>query len=377
MASKRDYYEVLGIQKGADASTIKKAYRKMAKKYHPDANPGDKEAEEKFKEVNEAYEVLSDDQKRAAYDQYGRSAFENGGMGGGGFTGGGFTGNFSDMGDIFGDIFGGGFSDIFGGGSSRRRRNNAPQQGADSRVNITITFEESMKGCQKSVTVPVYETCSDCHGTGAKAGTSPETCSYCHGSGMETVVQQTPFGRMQTQRTCSHCHGEGTIIKEKCPKCKGNGYTRQNKEITFDIPKGIAHGQSLRKRGFGGPGKNGGGNGDLYGLISVMPSSIFTRDGDDIYVTVEISMIDAALGAEIVIPTIDGDEKYTVKAGTQPNDMVTLRGKGSYNVRNANVRGNEYVTIKVTVPKSLTEKQKELLHEFKGDAPKKKKLFGK
>ena len=255
--------------------------------------------------------------------------------------------------------------------------NNAPQQGADSRVNITITFEESMKGCQKSVTVPVYETCSDCHGTGAKAGTSPETCSYCHGSGMETVVQQTPFGRMQTQRTCSHCHGEGTIIKEKCPKCKGNGYTRQNKEITFDIPKGIAHGQSLRKRGFGGPGKNGGGNGDLYGLISVMPSNVFTRDGDDIYVTVEISMIDAALGAEIVIPTIDGDEKYTVKAGTQPNDMVTLRGKGSYNVRNANVRGNEYVTIKVTVPKSLTEKQKELLHEFKGDAPKKKKLFGK
>ena len=377
MASKRDYYEVLGIQKGADASTIKKAYRKMAKKYHPDANPGDKEAEEKFKEVNEAYEVLSDDQKRAAYDQYGHSAVENGGMGGGGFTGGGFTGNFSDMGDIFGDIFGGGFSDIFGGGSSRRRRNNAPQQGADSRVNITITFEESMNGCQKSVTVPVYETCSDCHGTGAKAGTSPETCSYCHGSGMETVVQQTPFGRMQTQRTCSHCHGEGTIIKEKCPKCKGNGYTRQNKEITFDIPKGIAHGQSLRKRGFGGPGKNGGGNGDLYGLISVMPSSIFTRDGDDIYVTVEISMIDAALGAEIVIPTIDGDEKYTVKAGTQPNDMVTLRGKGSYNVRNANVRGNEYVTIKVTVPKSLTEKQKELLHEFKGDAPKKKKLFGK
>ena len=359
MASKRDYYEVLGIQKGADASAIKKAYRKMAKKYHPDANPGDKEAEEKFKEVNEAYEVLSDDQKRAAYDQYGHSAFENGGMGAGGFSGG-FTGNFSDMGDIFGDIFGGGFSDIFGGGSSRRRRNNAPQQGADSRVNITITFEESMNGCQKSVTVPVYETCSD-----------------CHGSGMETVVQQTPFGRMQTQRTCSHCHGEGTIIKEKCPKCKGNGYTRQNKEITFDIPKGIAHGQSLRKRGFGGPGKNGGGNGDLYGLISVMPSNVFTRDGDDIYVTVEISMIDAALGAEIVIPTIDGDEKYTVKAGTQPNDMVTLRGKGSYNVRNANVRGNEYVTIKVTVPKSLTEKQKELLHEFKGDAPKKKKLFGK
>ena len=317
MASKRDYYEVLGIQKGADASAIKKAYRKMAKKYHPDANPGDKEAEEKFKEVNEAYEVLSDDQKRAAYDQYGHSAFENGGMGAGGFSGG-FTGNFSDMGDIFGDIFGGGFSDIFGGGSSRRRRNNAPQQGADSRVNITITFEESMNGCQKSVTVPVYETCSDCHGTGAKAGTSPETCSYCHGSGMETVVQQTPFGRMQTQRTCSHCHGEGTIIKEKCPKCKGNGYTRQNKEITFDIPKGIAHGQSLRKRGFGGPGKNGGGNGDLYGLISVMPSNVFTRDGDDIYVTVEISMIDAALGAEIVIPTIDGDEKYTVKAGTQP-----------------------------------------------------------
>ena len=176
MASKRDYYEVLGIQKGADASAIKKAYRKMAKKYHPDANPGDKEAEEKFKEVNEAYEVLSDDQKRAAYDQYGHSAFENGGMGAGGFSGG-FTGNFSDMGDIFGDIFGGGFSDIFGGGSSRRRRNNAPQQGADSRVNITITFEESMKGCQKSVTVPVYETCSDCHGTGAKAGTSPETCS--------------------------------------------------------------------------------------------------------------------------------------------------------------------------------------------------------
>ena len=370
MADKRDYYEVLGVAKTATDAEIKKAYRVLAKKYHPDMNPGDKEAEVKFKEASEAYAVLSDPEKRKQYDQFGHAAFEQGGgAGAGGF--GGF-----DFSDIFGGGMGDIFSDLFGGGRSRSSYN-GPMQGANVKITMRVSFMEAVFGVDKKIRMGIKDECPHCHGTGAKAGTSPETCSYCHGSGMETVVQQTPFGRMQTQRTCSHCHGEGTIIKEKCPKCKGNGYTKQNKEITFDIPKGIAHGQSLRKRGFGGPGKNGGGNGDLYGLISVMPSNIFTRDGDDIYVTVEISMIDAALGAEIVIPTIDGDEKYTVKAGTQPNDMVTLRGKGSYNVRNANVRGNEYVTIKVTVPKSLTEKQKELLHEFKGDAPKKKKLFGK
>ena len=379
MASKRDYYEVLGVSKGASETEIKKAYRKMAKKYHPDANPDNKEAEAKFKEVSEAYEVLSDPQKKAAYDQYGHAAFENGGMGSaGGF--GGFSG--MHMGDIFSDLFGGGFGgfgDIFGGGSSSRRR--GPQRGSDLQVNITISFEESMFGCQKSVTIPTGEVCPKCHGSGAKEGTSAETCPNCHGSGQERVTTRTPFGMAQTVRTCSHCGGEGKIIKEKCSNCGGNGNVTSNKTITIDIPKGIASGQSIRKRGFGGAGTKGGPNGDLLIQVLVTPSRQFTRQGNDLYTEVPINMVQAALGDEITIPTIDGDEKYTIKAGTQPDTRITLRGKGAYNVKNDKARGNLIVTLKVVIPTELKREQKDLLQKlgesFNGINHKKKGFFSK
>ncbi len=378
MASKKDYYEVLGITKDASDADIKKAYRKMAKKYHPDANPDNKEAEEKFKEVNEAYEILSDPQKKAAYDQYGHAAFEQGGMGGGGFSGG-FSG--MDMGDIFNDIFGGsfggGFSDIFGGGSRSGRR--GPQRGSDLQMNLTITFEESMFGCQKEITVPVSEKCTDCGGTGAKAGTSAETCPNCHGSGQERVSTRTPFGMAQTVRTCSQCHGEGKIIKEKCPKCGGKGSVTTNKTITVDIPKGIAHGQSIRKKGLGSAGTMGGSNGDLFIQILVGPSKQFQRQGNDLYTEVPINIVQATLGAEIKIPTIDGEEAYTIKPGTQPGTKVTLRGKGAYNVRNDKSRGSLIVTLKVVVPTDLKKEQRELLQRFgdslTGNTTKKKGFF--
>jgi molecular chaperone DnaJ len=374
MASKRDYYEVLGVQKGASDAELKKAYRKLAKKYHPDANPDNKDAEAKFKEIGEAYEVLSDPQKRAAYDQYGHAAFE-GGMGGAGGAGGfgGFGG--VDMGDIFEGIFGGmggGFSDIFGGGT---RRKNGPQRGSDKAISVTITFEESVNGCKKEIPVDVYETCPDCKGNGAKAGTYPETCTRCKGSGQERVVQQTPFGAMQNIRTCSACRGTGKIIKNPCPKCSGSGNVKINKKIELNIPKGIDNGQQIRKVGLGGPGKNGGQNGDLYVEIRVIPHKKFVRDGLTILLEHEITMTQAALGAEITIPTVDGDEKYNVKAGTQPGDKVTFKGKGMYNVRNQNQRGDQIVTFKVVIPTKLTEKQKELLREFDGE--KKDSFFDK
>ncbi len=378
MASKRDYYEVLGINKSATDAEIKKAYRKMAKKYHPDANPGDKVAEEKFKEVSEAYEILSDPQKKAAYDQYGHAAFE-GGMGGAG----GFTGNFSgmDMGDIFGDIFGGfggGFSDIFGGGSSRR---NGPSRGSDLQMNMTITFEESMFGCKKEINIPVSETCSQCGGSGAKKGTSPVNCTKCGGTGRVRVSKQTPFGVMASERVCPDCGGEGKIIKEKCPHCGGRGNVEVKKNITVDIPKGIMHGQSIRKNGMGGAGQKGGPNGDLYIKINVMPSKQFRRDGNDLYTEAAINIVQATLGDEITIPTIDGEEKYTIKPGTQPETKITLRGKGAYNVRNDKMRGNLVVTLKVIVPTDLKQNQKDLLQKF-GDTltdknTKKKGFFDK
>ena len=378
MASKRDYYEVLGVTKGASDAEIKKAYRKMAKKYHPDANPDNKEAEEKFKEVNEAYEVLSDPQKKAAYDQYGHAAFE-GGMGGAGGFSGGFSG--MDMGDIFSDIFGGGFGgfgDIFGGGGSRKR---GPQRGSDLQVNLTISFEESMFGCKKEITVPVSEKCSECNGSGAKEGTTAETCPNCHGSGQERVTTRTPFGMAQTVRTCSQCGGEGKIIKEKCPKCGGKGSVTTKKTITVDIPKGIAHGQSIRKKGYGSAGTKGGANGDLFIQILVTHSKQFQRQGNDLYTDVAINIVQATLGAEINIPTIDGDELYTIKPGTQPGTKVTLRGKGAYNVRNDKARGNLIVTLNVVIPTELKKEQKELLQKFgdslNGVAGKKKGFFSK
>lgn len=357
MASKRDYYEVLGIQKGASDAEIKKAFRTQAKKYHPDNNPGNSEAEAKFKEVNEAYEVLKDPQKRATYDQYGHAAFENGGAGAGG------AGGFGGFGGMdFSDIFEGfGFGDIFGGGSRRR---NGPRKGRDMQINVTLTFEEAVFGCKKEVRIPVTESCSECHGSGCKPGTYAETCSRCRGTGQEVVTQQTPFGMMQTQRPCSACGGEGKVIKTPCTKCGGKGHITAEKSVTIDIPKGIAHGQSIRKTGLGGAGERGGQNGDLYVAITVMPHKTFVRDGNNILVDVPISMTQAALGDEITIPTIDGDEKYTVKPGTQPGDTFTMKGKGVFNVRNPKLRGDEIVTFKVVIPSRLTDRQKSLLREF-------------
>lgn len=373
MAGKKDYYEVLGVDKGASDADIKKAYRKLAKKYHPDANPDNKEAEAKFKEAGEAYEVLSDSQKRAAYDRYGHSAFENGGAGGGGF--GGFSGGV-DMGDIFESFFGGGgFSDIFGGGS---RKKNGPKRGADVQTNMQITFEEAMFGTEKEITLPVTETCENCKGTGAKPGTVAENCRKCGGTGQESVVQQTMFGSMRSVRTCSACHGEGKIIKEPCPTCHGRGKVKKNKSINITIPKGIDNGQSIRKAGFGEAGEKGGPNGDLFINIYVKPHKDFIRKENNIYLDVPITFVQAALGDTITVPTIDGNETYTLKAGTQPEDKAVLKGKGAYNVRNSKSRGDQIVTFKVKIPTKLTERQKELLKEFSGDgvSEKKSKTFG-
>jgi molecular chaperone DnaJ len=371
MASKRDYYEVLGVQKGASDAELKKAFRSQAKKYHPDNNPGDSEAEAKFKEVNEAYEVLKDPQKRSAYDQYGHAAFENGGGGAGGSYGG-FSG--MDFGDIFESM---GFGDIFGGGSSRKR---GPRKGRDLQVTVTLTFEESVFGCTKEIRVPVTEKCEECHGSGCKAGTHAETCTRCGGTGQETVTQQTPFGMMQQRRVCSACGGEGRVIKNPCPKCGGRGNITADKNIKVDIPKGIAHGQSIRKTGLGGPGERGGQNGDLYVAVSVMPHKTFVREGNDIYVEVPISMTQAALGDQIDIPTIDGDIKYDIKPGVQPGDKITLKGKGVFNVRNPKLRGDEIVTLKVVIPTRLTDKQKNLLRQLAedlGEGTKKETFFEK
>lgn len=362
MASKRDYYEVLGAKKDATEAELKKAYRKMAMKYHPDQNQGNKEAEEKFKEVNEAYEVLSDPQKRAQYDQFGHAAFEQGGMGGGGFYGQGF--DMGDLGDIFSSMFGGGFG--FGGGSSTRR--NGPRRGRDIEVNIQLTFEEAVFGCKKEVSVGVYDECDTCHGTGAKEGTHAESCPTCHGTGQERVVQQSMFGAVTSVRTCSKCKGTGKLIKDPCGTCKGTGKVRKQKKYEVNIPKGIDNGQTIRLAGKGEVGENGGGYGDLLVTVYVQPDRVFVRKGFDIYCDVPITFVQAALGGEIVIRTIDGEQKYTVKPGTQPDTVVTLRGVGVPNLRNPKVRGNQIVTLKVKIPTELTEKQKDLLRQFYGDS---------
>lgn len=360
MAEKRDYYDVLGVSKGATDAELKKAFRKMAKKYHPDANPGNKEAEEKFKEVNEAYEVLSDAQKRSAYDNYGHSAFENGGMGGGGFSGG-----FSDMGDIFESFFGGGgFGDIFGGGG---RRKNAARRGADLQTNLHITFEEAMFGTEKEITIPVTKPCDNCKGTGAKPGTVAENCKHCGGSGQESVIQQTMFGSMRSVRTCSKCHGEGKIIKEPCPNCHGKGKIKQNETIKITIPKGIDNGQKIRKSGMGEAGEKGGPNGDLFVVIYVQPHKQFVRRENNIYLDVPINIMQATLGDEISVPTIDGSANVKIKAGTQPETTMVLKGKGAYNVRNSSYRGDQIITFKVQIPTKVTEKQKEILKAFYSD----------
>lgn len=367
--AKRDYYEVLGVSKNANDSEIKKAYRKLAKQYHPDANPNNQEAEIKFKEATEAYEVLSDSSKRQTYDQFGHAAFDGASGGAGGFSG-------MDMGDIFESFFGGGgFSDIFGGGGRRRR---GPSRGADLQYNLTIDFEEAVFGCKKEISFQADDKCDNCNGTGAKPGTQPQTCPTCGGSGQERVTQQTLFGAMQTIVECRTCHGQGQTIKEPCPVCNGKGKVRKQKTLTIDIPKGINEGQSIRKQGMGAPGEKGGPNGDLLIAISVRPHKTFKRQNNDIYVEVPISIVQATIGDEIKIPTIDGEENYTIKPGTQPETVVTLKNKGVFNVRNPKIRGDQIIKFKVVVPTKITDNQKQLLLQFaqeSGETNNKKEKF--
>ncbi len=358
MSTKRDYYEVLGVDKSADEQTLKKAYRKLAMKYHPDRNPGDKEAEEKFKEINEAYEVLSDSTKRQTYDQFGHAGMNGqGGFGGQGFGGQGFGGFEDIFGDMFGDIFGGGFG---GGGRPRRR---GPERGADMRQSIEITFEEAAFGKKTSIKVNRSEECSECHGSGAKAGTSKKTCPTCNGAGEVRTVQRTPFGNIASSRTCSTCEGEGEVVESPCTKCGGKGSTRKVKTIEVDIPAGIDDGQMIKLAGQGELGSKGGPRGDLYIAVSVKNHSLFTREGYDIYFDMPITFAQAALGDEIEVPTLDGKVKYSIPEGTQTGTVFRLREKGIPKLRGNN-RGDQYVKVVVDTPKKLNDKQKELLREF-------------
>ena len=355
---KRDYYEVLGINKGASADEIKKAYKKMARKYHPDLNPGDKSAEEKFKEVNEAYEVLSDPDKKARYDQYGHAGVDPN-FGAGGFGGGGFDGSFDfgDLGDIFGSFFGGGF------GGGRRTNPNAPQRGESIRMSIAISFEEAAFGCEKEVTVERYETCDTCHGNGCAPGTSPEVCPDCHGTGTVQVRRQTPMGVFATSSPCPKCGGKGRIIHQPCKDCRGSGLLRKKKTIQASIPAGIDNGQTISIRGQGNAGKNGGPAGDLLITITVRPHELFRREGTSVLCEAPITFTQAVLGAELEIPTIDGKVKYTLPEGTQSGTTFRLKGKGIPSI-NGRGRGDQYVTVYIETPKNLTKEQKEALKKF-------------
>lgn len=352
---KRDYYEVLGISKTADDAEIKKAYRVLAKKYHPDMNPGDAEAEKKFKEASEAYAVLSDPEKRRQYDQFGHAAFEGGGAGGFG----GFDFNSADFGDIFGDIFG----DFFGGGR-RRGANNGPMKGANIRTSVRITFEEAVFGVSKEIELTLKDECATCHGTGAKPGTSPETCTKCGGKGQVVFTQQSFFGTVRNVQSCPECNGTGKVIKEKCPDCHGTGYIANRKKIQVSIPAGIDNGQSVRIRDKGEPGTNGGPRGDLLVEVIVARHPIFQRQDYNIFSTVPISFAVAALGGDVVVDTVDGKVIYEVKPGTQTDTKVRLKGKGVPSLRNKEVRGDHYVTLVVQTPEKLSGEAKELLKQF-------------
>ena len=357
--AKRDYYEVLGVSRDADDATLKKAYRQLAKKYHPDMNPGDAEAERKFKEASEAYAVLSDPDKRRQYDQFGHAAFEGGGAGGaGGFGGFDFSG--ADFSDIFGDIFG----DFFGGGRRGGRTNNGPMKGMNIRKGIRITFEEAVFGCEKEIDIILKDPCEKCHGTGAKPGTSPETCPRCGGKGQVVYTSQSFFGTVQNVQTCPDCHGSGTIIKDKCPDCAGTGYVSNKKTIQVSIPAGIDNGQSVRIRDKGEPGTNGGPRGDLLVEVTVSRHPIFQRQDMNIFSTAPISFAQAALGGDVRIKTGDGEVVYTVKPGTKTDTKVRLRGKGVPSVRNPKVRGDQYVTLVIQTPEKLSQEAKEALKRF-------------
>ena len=354
MSTKRDYYDVLGVGKSADATEIKKAYRKLAMKYHPDKNQGDKEAEEKFKEINEAYEVLSDETKRRNYDQFGHDGVNGQGFGGAGGQG---FGGFDDIfGDIFGDMFGGGF----GGGRQRRR---GPERGADIRQRVSISFEEAAFGKKVQVKINRSEECDECHGSGAKAGTSKKTCPTCNGSGQVQSVQRTPFGNIASTRTCSTCNGEGEVIESPCTKCHGKGSIRKTKTIEVDIPAGIDEGQMIKLSGQGELGTRGGPRGDLYIEVNVKSHQLFTREGYDVYLEMPITFAQATLGDKIQVPTLDGKVEYEIPEGTQTGTVFRLKGKGIPKLR-SNARGEQYVKVTVEIPKKLNDKQKELVRQF-------------
>ncbi len=347
--TKRDYYEVLGLQKGASEEEIKKAYRQMAKKYHPDLNPGDKAAEEKFKEVGEAYEVLSDSEKRARYDQFGHAGVDpNFGAG----PGGAYSGDFGDLGDIFSAFFGG-----FGGG---RATPNAPRRGADIRQSVMLSFEEAAKGCHKEVSYKRVESCSECGGSGAKPGTSPKSCPDCGGTGYVRVNQRTPFGVIQSQHACERCRGTGKIIEQKCSKCSGLGKVRVTSSKTVEFPAGIDEGMQVRVSGAGDQGSNGGGSGDLFVEIGIRPHPIFEREGFDVHINQPITYGQAVFGTEIDVPTLDGNVKVKIPAGTQPGDINRMQGKGIQRL-NSRAKGDQYVHFTVAVPKEITPEQRELI----------------
>lgn len=370
---KRDYYEVLGVSKGASDDEIKKAYKKLARKYHPDLNPDNKEAEEKFKEANEAYEILSDKEKRSRYDQFGHAGVDpNFGAGGGGFDGG-F--DFGDLGDIFGSFFGGGF------GGGRRTNPNAPQRGESIRLSLILSFEEAAFGCEKAVTVERLESCSSCQGSGCAEGTTPEICPDCHGTGTVQVRRQTPMGVFATSSPCSRCGGKGKIIHQPCRECRGAGSVRQRRTIQASIPAGIDNGQTISIRGQGNAGKNGGPAGDLLITITVRPHEIFRREGTSVLCDAPITFAQAALGAELEIPTIDGKVKYDMPEGTQSGTTFRLKGKGIPSI-NGRGRGDQYVTVYIETPRNLTREQKEALRKFAetmGDEnyEERKGIFGK
>ena len=376
MANK-DYYEVLGLQKGVSDDEIKRAFRKLAVKYHPDRNQGNAEAEEKFKEINEAYQILSDPEKRAKYDQFGSAAFD----GTGGFNGGGFGGfDGFDMGG-FGDIF----ESFFGGGGGSSRRRNGPVRGNDIEYTVTLTFEEAVFGVEKEISVTRSENCEHCNGSGAEPGTNVKTCPTCGGSGQVRVQRQTPLGSFVSTSTCDHCHGSGKITETPCKECRGKGHIRKTRKIKVNIPAGVDTGNVMPLRGQGEHGLRGGSPGDLYVKINVTPSKTFTRKGNDVYIDAHISMAKAALGTEITVATVDGNVKYTVPAGTQSGTMFRLKGKGIQRV-NSSGKGDQYVKVIVDIPKSLNKAQEEALYAFmkasgeevdEATGTHKKKLFGK
>ena len=355
--NKRDYYEVLGIQKGASEDEIKRAYKKLARKYHPDMNPGDKEAEEKFKEINEANEILSDPTKKSRYDQFGFAGVDpNYGAGGGGFGGGAGGFDFGDLGDIFGSFFGGGF-----GGAQQRR--NGPQRGESIRMSVPVSFTEAAFGCEKDVTLERSEQCPTCHGNGCAEGTTPEICPECRGSGTVQVRRQTPMGVFATTATCTKCGGSGKIIHQPCAECHGNGRVHKRRTVKVSIPAGIDTGQTISLRGQGHAGKNGGPNGDLLITVMVKPHDLFRRDGTSVFCEAPITFTQAVLGAELEIPTIDGKVKYTIPEGTQTGTVFRLRGKG-IPVLNGRGRGDQYVTVTIETPQNLNREQKDALRKF-------------